>query len=69
MKEREKLKEESHKKYMRNKALVDDIIEKLKKEDMDLMEDLNRKKEIAKSYMEQAYKEKEQRKKQKIEVI
>ena len=54
---------------MRDKALVDDIIEKLKKEDMDLMEDLNRKKEIAKSYMEQAYKEKEQRKKQKIEVI
>jgi len=69
MKEREKLKEESHKEYMRDKALVDDIIEKLKKEDMDLMEDLNRKKEIAKSYMEQAYKEKEQRKKQKIEVI
>jgi len=68
MKDREKQKEDSKQEYLRDKGLVDDIIEKLKREDMALVEDYNRKKEVAKTYMYQAYEEKEQRKLQQKEV-
>jgi len=68
MKDREKLKEESKQEYLRDRGLVDAIIEKIKKEDMDLIDELNRKKEVAKTYMYQAYEEKTQRKAQQKEV-
>jgi len=68
MKDRDKLKEESKQEYLRDRGLVDAIIEKLKKEDMDLIDELNRKKEVAKTYMYQAYEEKTQRKAQQKEV-
>ena len=69
MKDREKLKEDSKQEYQRDKQLVDTIIDKIKKEDMDLIEELGRKKEVAKTYMYQAYEEKELRKKQHKQVF
>ncbi len=68
MKDREKLKEESKQEYLRDKVLVEQIVDKIRKEDMDTIHAINRKKEVAKSYMFQAYEEKEQRKKQQKEV-
>jgi hypothetical protein len=62
MKDRELQKEESKEEYLRDKALVDDIIDKIKKEDMAFINEHNRKKEIAKSYMFEAYEEKNRRK-------
>ena len=69
MKDREKQKEDSKQEYLRDKQLVDTIIDKIKKEDMDLIEELGRKKEVAKTYMFQAYEEKELRKKQHKQVL
>ena len=51
MKDRDIQKEESKNEYLRDKKLVDDIVNRLRQEDMNLINDNKRKKEIAKSYM------------------
>lgn len=68
MKDREFQKIESQQEYARDRLLVDDIVNKIREEDMNTIMELNKKKEVAKSYMYQAYEEKEQRKKQQKEV-
>lgn len=62
MMEKEKLKEESRAEYMRDKGLVDDIVKRIMQEDLDALNENQRKKEVARSYMNQAYEDKEQRK-------
>lgn len=69
MKDKIKKEEESKQEYLRDKALVDDIINQIKKEDMDFWAEQNRKKEMAKTYMYQAYEEKAVRKQQQKEVL
>ena len=62
MKEHEKNKLESIKEYERDKKQVDDLIEKLKQEDIQNFNENERKKAINRMYMENAYKEKAERK-------
>ncbi len=59
MKERDKQREESKAEYMRDKQLVDNIVNKLIQEDLNMINETKKKKEIAKSYMLAAYEEKE----------
>lgn len=61
MKDRDKLKEESKSEYLRDRQLVDNIVNKLIQDDTNLINETKRKKEIAKSYMVAAYEEKERR--------
>ena len=61
MKDREKLKEESKAEFIRDRSLVDDIINKLMLEDLKLANENNKKKEKAKSYMYASYEDKENR--------
>jgi hypothetical protein len=67
MKEKEQLKEESKKEYLRDKQLVDDIIKKIMHEDMNSINENKRKKGLARTYMTQAYAEKEEQKKRQKE--
>jgi hypothetical protein len=67
MKEKDKLKEESRQEYLRDKQLVDDVVKKLMMEDMNSINENKRKKSLAKTYMNQAYEEKEFRKLQQKE--
>lgn len=62
MKERDKQREESKAEYMRDKQLVDNIVNKLMQEDINMINETKKKKEIAKSYMIAAYDEKERQK-------
>ncbi len=65
--EHEKNKLESIKEYERDKKQVDDLIEKLKQEDIQNFNENERKKAINRMYMENAYKEKAERKKKEKE--
>jgi hypothetical protein len=65
--EKEKMRDESRQEYMRDKNLVDDIVKKLMAEDLDAINENKRKKELAKTYMNQAYEEKALREKQQRE--
>ncbi len=69
MKDKEKLKQDSQQEYLRDKMLVDAEIDRIRQEDMNFINDLNRKKEVAKSYMYHAYEEKTEKKKQQKEVL
>lgn len=62
MRDRAKEREESMKEYMRHKRLVDDQVRKIIEEDLAERAENERKKAIARSYMENAYKEKAERK-------
>ena len=61
MKDREKLKEEAKKEYEKDKIDVDNMINKLKEEDLAAQAEAERKKNIQKLYMENAYAEKDAR--------
>ena len=67
MKEKEKLLEESRQEYLRDKQLVDTIVNKIIKEDIDIINDTKRKKELTKTHMYEAYAEKERTKAQQLE--
>lgn len=67
MKDKERLREESNQEYTRDKKQVDDIVKQLMMEDLNAMNENRRKKELAKSYMDQAYEDKEIRKHQQKE--
>jgi len=62
MKERVKQREDAKYEYERDKQQVDDIVQKIAFEDFQAAENERKKKETAKHYMEQAYKEKFERK-------
>lgn len=67
MKDKEMLREESKQEYLRDKQLVDDVVQKLMNEDMNALNENHRKKNLAKNYMDQAYDQKERRKVQQKE--
>jgi hypothetical protein len=67
MKEKEKLREESRKEYLRDKQLVDDIVTKIIKEDLDTINENKKKKEMTRTHMLEAYAEKEMMKAQQKE--
>ena len=68
MREKEELqKQEAQKEYLRDKQEVDDIINRIKEEDLAALKEDQRKKAIARSYMENAYAEKAARKQQEKE--
>ena len=62
MKDKEKLKEESRQEYFRDKGLVDDAVQKIIKEDIENQMEVQRKKEINKKDMYEAYEDKDRRK-------
>ena len=62
MKEKEKLKEEGKKEYERDRLATLELMEKIKQEDLAAKAEEERKKAIARSYMENAYAEKAERK-------
>lgn len=59
--------EQAEKEYERDKQLVDDIVKKMIQEDIEAKKEDQRKKEINKIYMQNAYKERELIKKKEIE--
>ena len=63
MEDKEKLKQESKKEYEKDRRDIENIINNIKKEDLLAKEELNRKKNIARTYMENAYARKELQKK------
>ena len=66
MKEKEILKQESKKEYEKDRKDIDNIINNIKKEDELAKEELNRKRQIARTYMENTYARKaEQKRKEK----
>ena len=66
MKEKELLKEQSKKEYEKDKKDIENLINNIKKEDQLAKEELNRKRNIARSYMENTYARKaEQKRKEK----
>lgn len=67
MKEKERLREESRQEYLRDKQLVDDIVNKIIREDMDSINENQRKKEMTRNHMFEAYAEKERLKAQQKE--
>lgn len=62
MSEKEKLRDEARAEYLRDKSLVDDIVKKIMMEDMQTINEIKKKKELAKTYMKEAYEEKEMKK-------
>jgi hypothetical protein len=64
MRDREKQKEESQAEYQRDKRQVDEIVNKIIQDDMNLLEENRRKKDMLRGTMNQAYDEKNQRKQQ-----
>ena len=64
MQDREKQKDESKTEYQRDRVLVDNVVNKLMQEDINLIMEDKRKKELAKGYMYAAYDEKEKQKQQ-----
>ena len=62
MLEKEKLKEESKKEYEKDLKDIQNIMNNIKKEDLENLKEDKRKKDIARQYMESAYAEKEERK-------
>ena len=62
MMEKEKLKEEGQKEYEKDLKDIRQIMNKIKNEDMENLKEDQRKKNIARQYMENAYAEKEERK-------
>lgn len=67
MKDKERLREEARAEYLRDKQLVDDVVSKIIQEDVESLREKERKKQIARSYMDQAYTEKEILKQRKLE--
>ena len=66
MKEKEKLKQESKKEYEKDRQDIENLINNIKKEDQLAKDELNRKRNIARSYMENSYAKKaEQKRKEK----
>ena len=63
MLEKEKLKLESKKEYEKDKKDIENIVNTIRKEDILAKEELNRKKNIARTYMENSYARKELQKK------
>jgi len=60
--EKEKLKDESKKEYEKDLKDIQNIMNKIKNEDLENLKEDKRKKDIARQYMESAYAEKEERK-------
>ena len=67
MQEKEKLKLESKKEYEKDRKDIENIVDRIKREDMLAKEELNRKRNIARTYMENSYARKEQQKKKEKE--
>ena len=65
--EKEKLKEEAKKEYEKDMKDMQNLVKNLKNEDMERQKEEQRKKDIAKKYMETAYAEKEERKRREKE--
>ena len=64
MQDKERLREEAQLEYQRDKSQVDEIVRKLIKEDLNMIEDNRRKKEQLKETMIKAYEDKENRRRQ-----
>ena len=62
LRDKEKAKEESKKEYERDKMQINALVQKVLNEDKDAYEEAQRKKAIAKQYMDSAYAEREERK-------
>lgn len=60
MKDREKQREQSMYEYDRDRKLVNEIVKKIQEEDMNFLENERKKKETARMYMENTYREKNQ---------
>lgn len=67
MKDRDKQREESKAEYLRDRELVDNIVKNIMQEDMNMIMEDKRKKELARSHMYAAYAEKEERLRQQKE--
>ena len=67
MKEKEKLKQEAEKEYKKDLIDIKKIMDKIHEEDLNNIKEDQRKKSIARQYMYNAYKEKEERKKRELE--
>ena len=67
MKEKEKLKQEAEKEYKKDLIDINKIMDKIHEEDLNNIKEDQRKKSIARQYMYNAYKEKEERKKRELE--
>ena len=67
LQEKEKLKLESKKEYEKDRKDIENIINNIKKEDMLAKEELDRKRNIARTYMENSYARKAQQKKKEKE--
>ena len=63
MEDKEKLKQESKKEYEKDRRDIQNIINNIKKEDLLAKEEMNRKRNIARQYMENSYARKEKRSK------
>ena len=66
MKDKEKLKGESRQEYLRDKQLVNDAVQKIIMEDVENQRDIQRKKDINKKHMFEAYEDKERRRQEQI---
>ena len=67
MKEKEKLKQEAEKEYKKDLQDIKKIMDKIHEEDLNSIKEDQRKKNIARQYMYNAYKEKEERRKRELE--
>ena len=67
MKEKEKLKQEAEKEYKKDLQDIKKIMDKIHEEDLNNIKEDQRKKNIARQYMYNAYKEKEERRKRDLE--
>ena len=67
MKDREQLRQQAREEYLRDKMLVDNIVDRIIKEDTDSLNEAKRKKELAKTFMTEAYQDKENRLRQQKE--
>ena len=67
MKEKEKLKQEAEKEYKKDLQDIKKIMDKIHEEDLNNIKEDQRKKNIARQYMYNAYKEKEERRKRELE--
>ena len=67
MKEKEQLKQEAEKEYQKDLQDIKKIMDKIHEEDLENKKEDQRKKNIARQYMYNAYKEKEERKKRELE--
>lgn len=67
MKERENQRNESRQEYLRDRQLVDEVVHKIVQEDLNSFQEAERKKQLARKHMFEAYEEKEKLRKENAE--